>query len=76
MFLRRSPTITGGKYYLASDSETLRKIYDDINKLEKSTIEHFGYREYSELFYYFLIPGLILMLLEILLANTIFMKVP
>ena len=60
----------------SSDSETLRKIYDDINRLEKSTIEHFGYKEYSELFYYFLIPGLILLLLEILLANTIFMKVP
>ena len=74
--LKRIANITGGKYYLASDSETLRKIYDDINKLEKSTIEHFGYREYSELFYYFLIPGLILILLEILLANTIFMRVP
>ena len=74
--LQRIATITGGKYYLASDSETLRKIYDDINKLEKSTIEHFGYKEYSELFYYFLIPGLILLLLEILLANTVFMKVP
>lgn len=74
--LKRIAAITGGKYYLASDSETLRKIYDDINKLEKSTIEHFGYKEYSELFYYFLIPGLILLLLEILLANTIFMRVP
>ena len=74
--LKKIASITGGKYYLASDSETLRKIYDDINKLEKSTVEHFGYREYSELFYYFLIPGLILLLLEILLTNTIFMKVP
>ena len=74
--LKKIATITGGKYYLASDSETLRRIYDDINKLEKSTIEHFGYKEYSELFYYFLIPGLILLLLEILLANTILMKVP
>ena len=74
--LKKIAAITGGKYYLASDSETLRKIYGDINKLEKSTIEHFGYKEYSELFYYFLIPGLILLLLEILLSNTIFMKVP
>lgn len=74
--LKRIASITGGKYYLATDSETLRKIYDDINKLEKSVIEHFGYKEYSELFYYFLIPGIILLLLEILLSNTIFMKVP
>ena len=74
--LKRAAATTGGKYYLASDAETLRRIYDDINKLERSVIEHFGYREYSELFYYFLIPGLVLILLEILLANTVFMKVP
>ena len=74
--LKKIASATGGKYYLASDAETLRRIYDDINKLEKSTIEHFGYKEYSELFYYFLTPGLILILLEILLANTIFMRVP
>ena len=74
--LKKIAAITGGKYYLASDTETLRKIYDDINKLERSKIEHFGYKEYSELFYYFLIPGLILILLEILLANTVFMRVP
>ncbi|MDD5428755.1 MAG: VWA domain-containing protein [Candidatus Omnitrophica bacterium] len=74
--LKRIASVTGGRYYLATDSETLRKIYDDINKLEKSTIEHFGYREYSELFYYFLIPALMLLLLEILLANTLLMKVP
>lgn len=74
--LKRVSEVTSGKYYLASDTETLRKIYNDINKLEKSTIEHYGYKEYSELFYYFLIPGLILLLLEILLANTLFMRVP
>jgi Ca-activated chloride channel family protein len=74
--LKKIASVTGGKYYLASDAETLRRIYDDINKLEKSTIEHFGYKEYSELFYVFLIPGLILLLLEIVLANTIFMRVP
>jgi Ca-activated chloride channel family protein len=74
--LKRVAAITGGKYYRALDTETLRKIYDDINKLEKSTIEHFGYKEYSELFYYFLLPALIIILLEILLANTVFMRVP
>ncbi len=74
--LKKIAETTGGKYYLASDTETLRKIYDDINKLEKSNIEHFGYREYSELFYYFLIPALMLLGLEILLANTLFLKVP
>ena len=74
--LKKIASITGGKYYLASDTETLHRIYDDINKLEKSNIEHFGYREYTELFPYFLIPALVILALEILLANTVFMKVP
>jgi Ca-activated chloride channel family protein len=74
--LRKIADITGGKYYLASNTEALRKIYDDINRLEKSNIEHFGYRQTSELFADFLLPALMLLGMEILLANTLLMKVP
>jgi Ca-activated chloride channel homolog len=74
--LRKIAETTGGKYYLATDTEKLRSIYDEINRLEKSNIEHFGYREYSELFYYFLIPGMMLLIIGILLSNTVFLKVP
>lgn len=74
--LKKIAETTGGKYYLASDSEKMRRIYDEINRLEKSNIEQLGYREYSELFPYFLIPGLILLAVEIFLSNTIFLKVP
>lgn len=74
--LKKIAELTGGKYYLASDAEKMRRIYDEINKLEKSNIEHLGYREYSELFGYFLIPGLILLAIEIFLSNTVFLKVP
>ena len=74
--LRKIAETTGGKYYLATDTEKLRNIYDEINRLEKSNIEHFGYREYSELFYYFLIPGMMLLIIGIFLSNTLFLKVP
>ncbi|MFH0764688.1 MAG: VWA domain-containing protein [Candidatus Omnitrophota bacterium] len=74
--LKKIADMTGGKYYLAGDTEGLRKIYDDINRLERSNIEHLGYRECNELFGYFLIPGLIILAFEILLANTVFLKVP
>lgn len=74
--LAKMADLTGGKYYRATDTESLRKIYDEINRLEKSNIEHRGYREYGELFYYFLIPGIIVLCLEILLSNTIFLKIP
>lgn len=74
--LKRITEVTGGKYFRATDTETLRKIYDDINRLEKSNIEHFGYTEYTELFYYFLIPALLILALEILLSNTLLLRVP
>jgi Ca-activated chloride channel family protein len=74
--MKKIADMTGAKYYLASDTEALRRIYDDISRLEKSNIEHFGYTEYSELFYLFLIPALIILCLEILLANTVFLRVP
>lgn len=74
--LKKIADITGGRYYRAQDTESLRKIYDDINRLEKSKIEHFGYAEYTELFAYFLIPALVIIGFEIFLANTLFIKIP
>ena len=74
--LKKIADITGAKFYLASNTETLRNIYDDINRLEKSNIEHYGYREYSELFNYFLVPALVILIIEVLLTNTVFLKVP
>ncbi|MBI4974648.1 MAG: VWA domain-containing protein [Candidatus Omnitrophica bacterium] len=74
--LKRIADATGGRFYRATDTETLRKIYDEIDRLEKSNIEHLGYREYSERFVYFLIPGLAILLIEIFLSNTLLLKVP
>ena len=74
--LKKAAEITGGKYYRGQDTEGLRQIYEEINRLEKSTIEHSGYMEHTELFHYFLIPGLVVLGLEILLANTVFLKIP
>ncbi|HEY4759441.1 MAG TPA: VWA domain-containing protein [Thermoguttaceae bacterium] len=67
---------TGGKYFNAQDTESLRKIYDDIDKLEKTKTEGLLYTEYRELFPYVLFPGLGLVLLEMVLASTRFRSLP
>ena len=67
---------TGGKYYRADTTQTLREIYDEIDQLEKTTIEVRKFQRYTELFHWFLIPGLFLLLLEIILANTVWRKLP
>jgi Ca-activated chloride channel homolog len=74
--LTKIADITGAKYYRATDTESLRNIYTEIDKLEKTPIQEKGYEQYNELFPLFLIPGLILVLLEIILANTILRKIP
>jgi len=74
--LKKIAAMTGGKYYHAADTKTLKAVYDEIDKLEKTKIEHTGYRDYRELYGNFLIPGLLLLLCELFLANTVLMRIP
>ena len=74
--LKKIASETDGRYYRATDTESLRKIYREINKLEKTPIEEKGYLEYEELFPYFLMAGLVLLLLEIILNNSILRRIP
>jgi Ca-activated chloride channel family protein len=41
---------TGGEFFRASDTESLRSIFERIDRLEKSEIKLTAYRRYSELF--------------------------
>lgn len=74
--LRQIAKETGAKYFRATDTKSLRTIYKEIDKLEKTPMEEKGYLEYKELFPKFLILGMILLLLEIVLGNTILRKNP
>jgi Ca-activated chloride channel family protein len=67
---------TGGKYFLATDTEALRKVYGEINRLEKTTTEGRLYSEYREFFPYALFPGLGLILLELIFTSTRFRSLP
>jgi Ca-activated chloride channel family protein len=64
--------VTGGKYFRATNNETLEKIYDEINKLERTEIEEFKYYRYEEKFRPWIWVAGILLLLEWLLRNTVF----
>lgn len=67
---------TGGLYFRATSSEGLSTIYKQIDKLEKTEIKVEEYTEYSEIFPWFLWPGLAFLLLEISLAQTVLRKIP
>ena len=68
--------ITGGKYYRATDKTSLENIYREIGELEKTKIEVKEFTRYKELFVNFLALAFGILVLEIVLANTRFRKIP
>lgn len=67
--------ITGGLFAKASSGEALVKVYEQIDQLEKSEFEE-KFTTYKELFPYFVAMGLVLLVLELLLVNTVFRTIP
>ena len=67
---------TGGKYFNAADTETLKNVYAEIDQLEKTVSEGRLYTEYCELYRYFLLPGLCLLFAQITLVSTRFRSLP
>jgi len=68
--------MTGGKYYRAESAKKLERIYDVIDKLEKTKIEVTTIRRYSEAFHGLALAALIFLCVEIILRYTIFRTIP
>jgi len=74
--LQKIAETTNGTYFWAKDTKRLREIYDEIDKLEKSKVDIKEYDHFNDLFHYFLIIGMVLLLLSIIGEHTIFRKIP
>jgi Ca-activated chloride channel family protein len=74
--LKKVAQIAGGQYYRAADTHSLEEIYSQIDKLEKTKQELTQYRQYRELFPWFIGAGFGLLLLEMILAQTVWRKIP
>ncbi len=67
---------TGGLYFRAEDTEGLKKIYDTIDKLEKTEVKMKVFAEYKEFYHYFLLSAFVILGIWIVLSNTRFLRVP
>lgn len=67
---------TGGKYFRATDNSKLRRIYQEIDQLEKTKTNVREYSKKSEQFYMFSLFAFLFFALEILLRNTYFRRIP
>ena len=74
--LRHIADLTGGKYYRAENAEKLKEIYAEIDKLEKTEAVINKYTEFKELFPWLVAGGLVLLLLELVLGQTVFRRLP
>lgn len=67
---------TAGVFRVAENEQSLREIYEEIDRMEKSEIESVRYIDYRELFVPFAFTALCLVLLEVTLVNVIFRRIP
>lgn len=66
--LQKIAFITNGKYYIASSGQAeLRKIYDEIRKMEKKELSAHKFAQYEDRYQIFLVLGLIFLMLEFFL---------
>ena len=70
--LEQIATLTGGKYFRATDNKKLEAIYNEINSLEKTEVATFKFYAYEEKFRPWAIAALVFFLLEWVLKNTLF----
>ncbi len=74
--LRNIADTTGGRYFRATDTDSLREIYASIDKMEKTTHSVRSYETHEERFAWFLFPAVSLLALELGLGLTRFRRVP
>jgi Ca-activated chloride channel homolog len=72
--LKKIATETNGQYFRATDNIHLKRIYDKIDKLEKTKIEIKSYKRYYEEFRKFIFIALIFLFISFILNNFIARK--
>ena len=65
--LRRIAETTGGQYFRATDNSSLKRIYEQIDQLEKTKLRVREYSKHTENFAPFLYAALICLLLEVII---------
>jgi Ca-activated chloride channel homolog len=69
-------TFSDGKYYRAYDQDGLEKAMNDINKLEKTSVEQPKYIEYKEFAPTIIALALAVLVIGFMLDNSLYLKLP
>ncbi|MGL4806550.1 MAG: aerotolerance regulator BatA, partial [Bacteroidales bacterium] len=74
--LKQIASMTGGQYFRATDNKSLKGIYDEIDKLEKTKMKTSQYSKKYEQFKYFALAAFIFLLIQVVLRYTVYRKIP
>lgn len=74
--LKKIAGATDGQFYRATNTSELKKIYQDIDQLEKSKIDVKRFSRRYDAYQPFALAAVLVLLLEILLRVTIFRRIP
>ena len=74
--LQKMSKMTGGQYFRATDTGSLKRIYEDINRLETTTRKIKKFEHRNELFLWAALGALLLMGFELTLTQTRFRRLP
>ena len=74
--LRGVAAVTGGAYREADDAHALREIYQEIDRLEKTSVESVSYTDYDEKFTPWAAGAAALLALELALGCLFFRRAP
>lgn len=67
---------TGGEFYRATDNNSLRQVYEQIDKLEKTKLKVRQFSRHYEAYQPFAVAALILLIMEILMRTVVLQKLP
>ncbi|MBI5376359.1 MAG: VWA domain-containing protein [Candidatus Schekmanbacteria bacterium] len=74
--LKNIASVTGGMYFNAKDTRSLSEIYKRINSMEKIKFKVKTYFKSREIYQYFLMAGLFVLISEIIIMNTLYKVIP
>ncbi len=74
--LEKIATDTGGFFRQATDADALQRVYEEIDKMERSDVESMRFVDYKELFMPFALAALALIAIEQLVNATYFRRLP
>jgi Ca-activated chloride channel family protein len=74
--LKEIASITGARYYRATNPDALRKIYEEIDSMEKTVVSTKTHTVYTEFYPMFVAPAAFLLSLSGILSGTYLRRLP